>query len=146
MVFLTTTPQDHSHSITFRDFRDFLLFLPRKASTAEIYQYYRLKKYLGEDGRGVARVTMEGSSCRLVVIPAWLIPLGDVSLSAEDKPPDRPPKSADEAVHAQPEHRQTKQDEQEEADDTMIESHTALKFLLAGGIAGAGAFVNVVRG
>ena len=58
MTTLASSP--HSHAISFREFRDFLLLLPRKASTAEIYQYYELKKYLGDDGRGAARVTMEG--------------------------------------------------------------------------------------
>jgi len=60
MNYLTTSP--HSHTITFSEFRDFLLLLPRKASPAEIYKYYQMKKYLGDDGRGVARVTMEGAS------------------------------------------------------------------------------------
>ena len=60
MTTLTSSP--HSHAISFREFRDFLLLLPRKASTAEIYQYYKLKRYLGDDGRGAARVTMEGPS------------------------------------------------------------------------------------
>lgn len=43
-----------------KEFRGFLLLLPRKISTAEIYRYYQVKKYLGDDGRGAGRVTMEG--------------------------------------------------------------------------------------
>lgn len=58
MATLTSSP--HSHAISFREFRDFLLLLPRKASAAEIYQYYEMRRYLGDDGRGAARVTMEG--------------------------------------------------------------------------------------
>ena len=58
MTTLTSSP--HSHAISFREFRDFLLLLPRKASAAEIYQYYEMRRYLGDDGRGAARVTMEG--------------------------------------------------------------------------------------
>jgi hypothetical protein len=58
MTTLASSP--HSHAISFREFRDFLLLLPRKASTAEIYRYYELRRYLGDDGRGAARVTMEG--------------------------------------------------------------------------------------
>lgn len=58
MTTLTSSP--HSHAVSFREFRDFLLLLPRKASTAEIYQYYKVRRYLGDDGRGPARVTMEG--------------------------------------------------------------------------------------
>ncbi|KAI9512195.1 mitochondrial carrier [Russula earlei] len=78
--FMTSlTASSHSHPISFQEFRDFLLLLPRRVSTKEIYQFYQVRKFLGDDGRGAARVTMEG----------------DVSLSAEDKPPHyliyRPP-------------------------------------------------------
>lgn len=60
MTFLTSSP--HSHTITFTEFRDFLLLLPRKVSPAEIYRYYELKKFMGDDGRGgAARVNMEGA-------------------------------------------------------------------------------------
>jgi solute carrier family 25 phosphate transporter 23/24/25/41 len=59
--FMTTlSASPHSHAISFAEFRDFLLLLPRKASPAEIYQYYKVRKYMGDDGRGIARVTMEG--------------------------------------------------------------------------------------
>lgn len=59
MTFLTSS--SHSHAISFPEFRDFLLLLPRKASTTEIYRYYEVRKYMGDDGRGAARVTMEGT-------------------------------------------------------------------------------------
>lgn len=52
----------HSRNITFSEFRDFFLLLPRKISPAEIYQYYQLRKFLGDDGRGPARVNMEGNT------------------------------------------------------------------------------------
>jgi solute carrier family 25 phosphate transporter 23/24/25/41 len=58
MTSLTASPQ--SHSISFQEFRDFLLLLPRRASTKEIYRFYEVRKFLGDDGRGAARVTMEG--------------------------------------------------------------------------------------
>jgi solute carrier family 25 (mitochondrial phosphate transporter), member 23/24/25/41 len=58
---LAVSPQ--SNSVSFREFRDFFLLLPRTVSTAEIYQYYEVKRYLGEDGRGAARLTMDGLSC-----------------------------------------------------------------------------------
>lgn len=58
MTFLTSS--QHSHAISFSEFRDFLLLLPRKASPAEIYRYYEVRKFMGDDGRGLARVTMEG--------------------------------------------------------------------------------------
>ncbi|KAJ7507892.1 mitochondrial carrier [Mycena galericulata] len=118
MTFLTASP--HSHSISFAEFRDFLLLLPQKASASEIYRYYEMRKYLGEDARGAARVTMEG----------------DVSLSAEDRPIIQ--------LRAEPSKAQLAQkldDEavSEDAEDPygLLEGHTTLKFLLAGGIAGA---------
>jgi hypothetical protein len=61
MTSLTASP--HSHSISFQEFRDFLLLLPRRASTKEIYRFYEVRKFLGDDGRGAARVTMEGMFC-----------------------------------------------------------------------------------
>lgn len=69
MVFLTSS--SHSHAVSFTEFRDFLLLLPRKVSAAEIYQYYEMKRFLGDDGKGVARVTMEGETslpCPLSVV------------------------------------------------------------------------------
>ena len=59
MTYLTASP--HSHAISFREFRDFLLLLPRKVSTKEIYQFYEVRRFLGDDGKGAARVTMEGA-------------------------------------------------------------------------------------
>lgn len=58
MTFLSATPQ--SRAITFSEFRDFFLLLPREVDTRSIYQYYQVTKFLGDDGRGAARVTMEG--------------------------------------------------------------------------------------
>lgn len=58
MTFLTSSP--HSHAISFKEFRDFLLLMPRKASTEEIFRYYEVRKFMGDDGRGAARVNMEG--------------------------------------------------------------------------------------
>ena len=65
MTFLTSSP--HSHAISFSEFRDFLLLLPRRATPEEIYRYYEVRKYMGDDGRGaVARVNMEGKFVLLV--------------------------------------------------------------------------------
>ncbi|KAH7920164.1 mitochondrial carrier [Leucogyrophana mollusca] len=128
MTFLTSSP--HSHAISFLEFRDFLLLLPRKASTAEIYQYYEVKRFMGDDGRGAARVTMEG----------------DVSLSAEDKPPPLPlPRTSSvvgqngvpgDHTAVTDDDNDWDEDEEEEHHD-WLEGHTAIKFLMAGGIAGA---------
>ncbi|CCO30620.1 hypothetical protein BN14_04650 [Rhizoctonia solani AG-1 IB] len=144
MAALADSP--HSRRITFPEFRDFLLLLPRKASTHEIYQFYKVKKFLGDDGRGVARVNMEG----------------DVSLSAEDRPPpvkpqarhtpqalslpeppstervDFPSSSVD--THQEQdlaEGSRTKIEEEEQPRDSWLGGEQAVKFLLAGGIAGA---------
>ena len=62
ITFLTSSP--HSHAISFEEFRDFLLLMPRKASPEEIFRYYEVKKFMGDDGRGAARVTMEGNVMR----------------------------------------------------------------------------------
>lgn len=77
MTFLTSSP--HSHAISFPEFRDFLLLLARPASPEEIFRqaycylntinvipinvysrYYEVRKFLGDDGRGSARINMEG--------------------------------------------------------------------------------------
>ena len=63
MTSLTASP--HSHSINFQEFRDFLLLLPRRVSTKEIYRFYEVRKFLGDDGHGAARVTMEGTLSRI---------------------------------------------------------------------------------
>ncbi|KAI0045310.1 mitochondrial carrier [Auriscalpium vulgare] len=128
MTYLTASP--HSHSISFAEFRDFLLLLPRKVSTVEIYQFYEVRKFLGDDGRGAARVTMEG----------------DVSLSAEDKPPNNimyRPLSAPSGEHAL---NVLEVDDEDGFDDDFetpeehhwLDGHMAIKFLAAGGVAGAG--------
>ncbi|KIK94699.1 hypothetical protein PAXRUDRAFT_11892 [Paxillus rubicundulus Ve08.2h10] len=114
MMFLSPSP--HSDAINFREFRDFLLLLPRKASTSEIYRYYEVKKFMGDDGRGAARVTMEG----------------DVSLSAEDKPP--PPSWIPQESTLSTE---DGFEEEPEEHHEWLQGHTAIKFLLAGGMAGA---------
>ncbi|KAF8450601.1 mitochondrial carrier domain-containing protein [Boletus edulis BED1] len=118
ITFLTQSP--HSHVINFRQFRDFLLLHPRQVSPSEIYRYYEVKKFLGNDGRGSARVTMEG----------------DVSLSAEDNPVSiasfRVPAEHLGSVH----HGGDVEEEPEEHRD-WLHGHPAVMFLLAGGIAGA---------
>lgn len=48
------------HQISFPEFRDFLLLMPRHATTAEIYRYYEVRRF-DHDARGAARINMEGS-------------------------------------------------------------------------------------
>ncbi|KAI0771584.1 mitochondrial carrier [Trametes elegans] len=132
MTFLTSSP--HSHTISFKEFRDFLLLLPRKASPEEIFRYYKVRKYMGDDGRGAARVNMEG----------------DVTLSAEDlslQQPhvatgskDVPPVPVDHRLPYGDEDDDDEYDEEyeeEEPQPTWLGGSTAAKFLLAGGVAGA---------
>ncbi|CAE6494361.1 unnamed protein product [Rhizoctonia solani] len=142
MAALADSP--HSRRISFPEFRDFLLLLPRKASTHEIYQFYKVKKFLGDDGRGAARVNMEG----------------DVSLSAEDRPPvvksqarptvqalslpqpppvervDFPEPSLDTHKESN-DSKDAEQEQQEKTRDNWLGGEQAMKFLLAGGVAGA---------
>ncbi|KAG8999694.1 hypothetical protein FRB90_011972 [Tulasnella sp. 427] len=131
MAYLTSTP--HSHSISFPEFRDFLLLLPRKTSTLEMYRYYAVRRFLGDDGHGVARVNMEG----------------DVTLSAEDRHPllskaKTLPDNFVPPFHTS-EHDTYEDDDGEQFDDddphasffAMVGHSQAFKFLLAGGLAGA---------
>ncbi|KAI9001053.1 mitochondrial carrier [Trametes punicea] len=134
ITFLTSSP--HSHAISFKEFRDFLLLMPRKASPEEIYRYYRMRKFMGDDGRGAARVNMEG----------------DVSLSAEDLSLDQPyvvplPKEGKDIPPVPIDHASPYEDEdedgeydeyeEEEPHHSWLGGSTAVRFLLAGGIAGA---------
>lgn len=76
---------------------------------------------------------------------AILIPSqGDDSLSAENKPPDSALLiAAAKQPHASKNHEFPHDEEQEEEEEGhhFLEGHTALKFLLAGGVAGAGEFL-----
>lgn len=125
MTFLTSSP--HSHAISFPEFRDFLLLLARPASPKEIFRYYEVRKFLGDDGRGSARINMEG----------------DVTLSAEDRPPDNkklPPRSRPEDDKSDNEEDSNltyhNNLELDETDQSRLFGQTA-RYLLAGGIAGA---------
>ncbi|KAI0677578.1 mitochondrial carrier [Trametes maxima] len=131
ITFLTSSP--HSHAISFKEFRDFLLLMPRKASAEEIFRYYKVRKFLGDDGRGPARVNMEG----------------DVTLSAEDLSLDSPattPVSKDtppvpvdhrSPYDAEDEDEEFEEYEEEEPHHSWLGGSTAVRFLLAGGVAGA---------
>ncbi|KAG6811318.1 hypothetical protein H0H92_008030 [Tricholoma furcatifolium] len=126
----TLTASPNPQEISFSEFRDFLLLLPRKVSAAEIYQYYEVSTFMGDDGRGPARLTMEG----------------DALLSAEDKPPEvlrssLPPTSSQAtSTLLSHENHETEEFEDEQEPHGLLEGHPALKFLLAGGVAGAAPF------
>jgi solute carrier family 25 (mitochondrial phosphate transporter), member 23/24/25/41 len=129
MNFLSTSPGD-SNDISFPEFRDFLILMPRKASTIEIYRYYQFRKFLGDDGHGHARVNMEGKTNRLMHLGKFqcLTLVGDVSLSAEDR----------HKADGQPPHAAVEDETGHDHHDNDVDKATAFKFLLAGGIAGAG--------
>ncbi|KAI1795191.1 mitochondrial carrier [Ganoderma leucocontextum] len=134
MTFLTSSP--HSHAISFKEFRDFLLLMPRKASPEEIFRYYEVRKFMGDDGRGAARVNMEG----------------DVTLSAEDlllggqphtisSPRDMQLVPVDHgAAYDDLDDDDAEYDDVEDDEEphhSGLGGSTAVKFLLAGGVAGA---------
>lgn len=67
--FITSLTQSpHSHVIDFQLFRDFLLLLPRQASTSEIYRYHEMKRFMGDAGRGPANMTMQGPSSHFFML------------------------------------------------------------------------------
>ena len=72
---------------------------------------------------------------------------GDESLSAENKPPDLTPSfivaAKQPPVSDGPNHDVAHGEDEEDDDENhhFLEGHTALKFLLAGGVAGAGGFI-----
>ncbi|ORX36264.1 mitochondrial carrier domain-containing protein [Kockovaella imperatae] len=93
--------------ITFQEFRDFLIMLPRKATPFEIYKFYQVRKRFS-DGRGAARVDKEG----------------DLNVSFPKSQGDTPAPSSDEFA-----------DDSDGA--PQEDRHEAWRFLLAGGEAGA---------
>lgn len=116
MMALTSSP--HPHAVNFREFSNFLLLLPRKPSPSEIYRYYKCRRFMGDVGHGAARETMEG----------------DVSLSADDKPPPMPSSwKPTEYTPVDDDHTE----EDAEGPHDWLQGSAAIKFLLAGGIAGA---------
>ncbi|KAF8316024.1 mitochondrial carrier domain-containing protein [Cantharellus anzutake] len=129
MTAVTSSPD--SPAISFTEFRDYLLLLPREISPREIHQYYEMRRLMGDDGRGPARVTMEG----------------DVSLSGEDSSyhtqshhvtAESWQQSLPTADHSYDDHHDADDtDEEEEEDDSHhLLGSSSLKFLLAGGVAG----------
>ena len=136
--------------------------MPRKASPAEIFRYYKVKKFMGDDGRGAARVNMEGTYPFPLAPPLlcqhWSAPTGDVTLSAEDMaptpvsypystkqpPPPTPPVDfeGDDDLEEGDEDEFYAEEEEEEDRHYWLHLPTAAKFLLAGGVAGAGELID----
>ncbi|GFZ43000.1 Uncharacterized mitochondrial carrier [Saitozyma sp. JCM 24511] len=100
--------------ITFSEFRDFLIMLPRKATPFEIYKFYQVRKRFS-DGRGAARVDKEG----------------DLNVSFPKRPPPPPSHEGEEGKG------EDFADTLDEEEEVQLDRHEAWRFLLAGGIAGA---------
>lgn len=153
--------------ITFSQFRDFLIMLPRKASMPEIYKckcrnsgivalhsyphfpfpchhsVYQVKKRY-PDGRGAARVNMEGDlnvsfpktlSTSSSTPPSSPRSATKRSLSDEDSDEDLDDLGVG-VIDGHDGHIHTDDDEYEDQDISGV--NVAWKFLLAGGIAGLG--------
>ena len=152
MTFMTSS--SHSHAITFPEFRDFLLLMPRKASPKEIFRYYEVRKVASDEARGAARVNMEGESPAPIEKAEYAetkSTAGDVTLSAEDMSVARAaaqqhpasPATTDtpleDTLDLYDEDEVEEEEEFEEEDQhSWFEGSTAVKFLAAGGVAGAG--------
>lgn len=121
-------PQDHKDKtyITFAEFRDFLMLLPRKASVPEIYKFYQVRKRF-HDGRGAARVNMDGDVS--ASFPKFTGPVsgGGGSNSAAKEAGARQRSGEGGVADTEP-----------EEDESGAGKYVAWKFLLAGGVAGAG--------
>lgn len=131
--FFNTLDQDNSGVIEFADFRDYLLLLPRHPHITEIYRYYTVKN----QSRGASQLTSDA----------------DVILTADESSSRSKPKTKLTAMSITPnvdhghskhlkhiEYDSSEELEQEDEDSCtsgLLGGSQALKFLLAGGIAGA---------
>ena len=177
--------------VTFPEFRDYLLLLPRKPSVPEIFRFYQVRKAFGLFGMGgiFAELSLGWGKTERGATAVNFD--GDVSLAGEEKKRESPAvkeakraeklgkrqeaaaaaatKAVDETVDsttdgsasaalststgsvdevkqqaaqgaaaaAKTAHDQSIDEEEEEEDNDMIHGAVALKFLVAGGIAGA---------
>ncbi|TIA92360.1 hypothetical protein E3P99_00654 [Wallemia hederae] len=142
--FFSTLDQDNSGVIEFADFRDYLLLLPRHPHITEIYRYYTIKN----QSRGASQLTSDA----------------DVILSADESTSRSKSKSKLTAMSVTPKvdhdhdashskhHKHIEYEEsidnqeeeeahQDDNDDSctagLLGGSQAIRFLLAGGIAGA---------
>ncbi|KAK4688162.1 hypothetical protein P7C73_g1947, partial [Tremellales sp. Uapishka_1] len=108
--------------ITFAEFRDFLIMLPRRPSVPEIYKFYQVRKRFG-DGRGAARVDKEG----------------DINVSFPKAPggPEGSTASHWFGADSDPADNEDFGDTVDEPETQLEDRHEAWRFLLAGGVAGA---------
>ncbi|ORY83515.1 mitochondrial carrier domain-containing protein [Leucosporidium creatinivorum] len=120
--FIRAVDKNNDGAISFDEWRDFLLLLPRPTSMSEIFKYYQTHRLhrpsmsrLNQDGDGASSANQRSLPRRKLV-----------DATVNGKPP--PPPVAEE-------------DEEEEEEDELGATHGmfagAGKFLLAGGLAGA---------
>ncbi|KAN0065068.1 hypothetical protein ACQY0O_001563 [Thecaphora frezii] len=169
---------DEKPYVSFPEFRDYLLLLPRKPSVPEIFRFYQVRKAFGLFGMGGIFAELGAGWGKTERGASALNSDGDVSLageekkkpSAAEKQAKRAEKRQDAAAavtasslqkgHAAPAHRSDELFPQQAAevsekaqaaaeaaanaaelddddDQDMIQGPVAIKFLLAGGIAGA---------
>jgi len=111
-----------SESVTFAEFRNFLLFLPRKPSPEEIYQYYNVRRHKVHGDSAAPHVE---------------------DLSRKDRVPGFATIGQVRSIQRQADPLQDDVEIESDEDDEGIEPHSilsqnsSLKFLLAGGISGA---------
>ncbi|WFC97023.1 hypothetical protein MBRA1_003690 [Malassezia brasiliensis] len=141
--------------VRFPEFRDYLLLMPRKPTMQEIFRFYQVRKAVGLFGnegifaelgagwgkteRGASAVTLDGDVSLA----------GEEQLSTHGKAPREaraaPPPAGKAPTPAHPpapalDAAADDDDEDDDDDDgrrDVMQRHVALKFLLAGGIAGA---------
>ncbi|GAC97029.1 hypothetical protein PHSY_004613 [Pseudozyma hubeiensis SY62] len=172
--------------VTYPEFRDYLLLLPRKPSVPEIFRFYQVRKAFGLFGmggifaelsvgwgtteRGAAAVNFDGDVSlageekkrespavkeakraeklgkRQEAAAAAATKAVDDTVDSTDSSPSTSSGNVDEAKQkaaqdaaaaAKSAHDQSIDEEEEEDDNDMIHGAVALKFLVAGGIAGA---------
>ncbi|SPO22462.1 related to SAL1 - member of the Ca2+-binding subfamily of the mitochondrial carrier family [Ustilago trichophora] len=175
--------------VTFPEFRDYLLLLPRKPSVPEIFRFYQVRKAFGLFGmggifaelavgwgkteRGAAAVNFDGdvslageekkrespavkeakraeklgkrqeaaAAAATKVVEETLesadSPASTTTVSSGDVDEAKQKAAQDAAAAVKTAHDQTVDEEEEEDDNDMIQGSVALKFLAAGGIAGA---------
>jgi solute carrier family 25 phosphate transporter 23/24/25/41 len=148
---ITLTSSTHSHMISFMEFRDFLLLLPRRACAEEIYRYYEVKRLLNPDLHGTARVNMEGM-CLLSTYFLSNRCVGDVTFDTEDRPqvparqvasPPVPDPALDYEEPPDDDDAELVSDHETHERHHWLGGNMAVKFLFAGGLAGAGDYSHI---
>jgi solute carrier family 25 (mitochondrial phosphate transporter), member 23/24/25/41 len=138
---LASSPR--SEFITFTEFRNFLLFLPRKPSPAEIYQYYNVRRHIVHED---SAANVEGPSQPTITRQTLnsFHSLAGASPSSKDQTLDFATVSHTRSIQRRTDPLQddveieSDEDDEENEPHSILAQNSSLKFLLAGGISGAG--------